>query len=327
VETLKAIVVRYFSTLLTLVTIVGLVIFCVDLYRSEHEAESRYQELLGTKEKYEQLSQYTAKLEVEYKNQKDLSKLLEETWQDISRRQEEKIKLLSDATYLIGKHSTKQDGPDYYFQTPKGTQNLIVDEIRIAGPDSPPVGFILIKSDGTTYKANYKFEIRAETLQTKDDDSGKVTVYSKAYFVAGENGLAEKRRPDLKKWKDVPYPLQIVGGSAVVDPTEQADSRSLRLWAPRLVGGVNGTAGAGGLAMRPSLGVSLAGFGYSRRDLDWRFVQLGVDAKSDLSDFGVNVVPLSWRPFRNTLVNTYLGPGIGWTVAGPNLFMNLSLGF
>lgn len=326
-ETLKQIVVRYVSQILLVLTLAGVGYFAYTLWADGKEKDRKYSELIGTKEKYEQLSKHAAKLETDYKNQKDLLERTKKEFSEVVREKDERIKLLSDATYLMGRHVNRQDGPDYYFETTGRTRNYVFNEVRIAGQDSPPIGFVMIKNDGRTYKGNYEFEIRVKTLQTVDEATGKVKVYSKAFLVAKEDGLAGKRRPDLKKWKGEEYPLEIVGGTALVDPTAPNQDKRFMWWAPRLVGGFDAGVAGSGFKLKPDLAFSFMGYGYSRRDLDWRFLQVGINAETDFSHFGVSFVPFAYRPFPSFLTNTYFGPGIGTDRNGIFFFVNTSLGF
>jgi len=323
---IKKIFEKYIGQLLVMATVLGIGFFAYSAYRDATE-KRKYADLIGTKEKYEQLTKYTAKLESDYQGQKDLHKRAKRDWAEVSRSKDERIKLLSDATYLIGKHVQKQDGPDYYFQTKRGTRNYVLNELRIAGEDSPPIGYILIKHDGRTYKRNYEFEIHVKNLQTIDEKTGRVKVYSKAYFIAKENGLAKKRRPDLKKWKDVPYPLPIVDGVAYIDPTRPDVRERFLLWAPHINGGFNVGANISGAFMRPAINFSTSGYGKSRNDLTWKFVHLGFDVDTDFAEPGLHLMPFSYRPFPSILTNTYIGPGMGWTKSGVNYFFNVNLSF
>jgi hypothetical protein len=313
--------------------VVGVLLICIAVfvyreYKNYKENNRLHQELIGQKTAYEQLSKHTAKLEIKYEDQEKLGKALIEYWKDVAISKDERIKMLSDATFLISKHYQRTDGPDYFFETPKKTQNYVFNEVRLDGPDSPPIGFVMIKSDGRTYKGTYAFEIRVDTLQTVDEGSGKVKVYSKAFLIPKDNGLAGKRRPDLKQWKGLEYPLNITGGTALIDPTvKRTDTKRLRLWAPRLNGGVNTVAGTEGLEFKLGLDVSLAGWGRSRNDLDWKFLGLQLNTNSEFNNVGLGLIPASYRLFQPWLTNTYLGPILGISTKGYEAGIHLGVGF
>jgi len=325
-EYIKKILTKYIGQLLIIVTVAGFALWGYAAWRDANE-ERKFAHLIGTKTKYEQLTKYTAKLESSYKDQKDLHARAKLDWSEVSKSKDERIKLLSDATYLIGKHVQKQNGPDYYFETKRRTRNFLLNELRIAGKDSPPIGFILIKHNGKTYKRNYKFEIVVKNLQTVDEKTGHIKVYSKAYLVAKEAGLAKKRRKDLKNWKDVPYELPIIGGVALIDPTMPNATKHFMFWAPHINGGFALGADINGAFLRPSIDFSIAGWGRSRNDLDFKILHIGLDIDTEFKKPGLHIAPFSYRPLENILTNTYVGPAIGWTEDGINYQLNVNLTF
>lgn len=325
---IKEILQKYISQLFLLATIAGLGFFAYQKWHQAQDAERLHAELIGTQIKYDQLTKYTAKLESDYKSQADLLTASKKQFAEVVTQKNEQIKMLSDATFLISKNVDKEHQSDYMFTTPKGTQNYSYNEIRLEGPNSPAIGFVMIKSDGGIFKGNYPFEIHVDTLQTIDEASGQIKVYSKAFFVAKEDGLAGKRRKDFKQWKDIPYPLTITGGTALIDPTvARTDAQHFMLWAPHLSGGLNVGLNSNGTFIRPSLDFSIAGYGRSRNDLDWKFVQLGVGVDTDFKKPDMHVIPFTYRPFPSILTNTYFGPGVGLSQDGLSYFLNTSVSF
>ena len=323
---LKQILTKYIGQVLILVTIIGVVLFTYSKWRDANE-ERKYANLIGTQEKYEQLNKYTAKLESDYKSQKDLIKKASKDFAEYKRSSNERIKLLSDATYLIGKHVQKQNGPDYLYTTPKGTRNYLLNEIRIAGADSPAIGYILIKNDGRTYKRNYAFEIQVSSLQTIDEDTGRVKVISKAFLIPKENSLLAKRISGYKDWKDIKYPLEITGGVAYIDPTMSNTRSKFQWWAPHINGGISMGSFGNGDNLRPTLDVSLSGYGKTKNDLDWKLLHLGTNFNAKAKDVGLYIVPFSYRPFNKFITNTYIGPAISWDKDGKTFNLNVNLGF
>jgi hypothetical protein len=323
---IKEIFVKYFTKILVLITVAGVAMFGYSLWRDANE-KRKYAHLIGTKEKYEQLTKYTAKLETQYKEQQDLAKAAEKRFSEVVRKKNERIKLLSDATYLIGKHVEKQHGPDYYFETPKRTRNYVLNEIRFAGPDSPPLGYILIKNDGRTYKRNYKYEIRVEGLTTVDEKTGRVKVYSKAYLVQTEPSPLKKRIEGYRDWTNTPYQLPIVGGVTLVDPTQPDVKNRFLWWSPRLNGGTNVGVGSDGMYLRPGLDVSLSGYGKSRNDMEWKLFHIGINSDTELEKPGLHFMPASYRFWSSLLTNTYIGAGIGLTEDGTDYFLNMNVSF
>ena len=323
---LKQILSKYIGQMLIIVTIIGAVLFAYSKWRDANE-ERRFKDLIGTQTKYEQLTKYTAKLESNYKSQDVLHEKAKKQWAEVSRSKDERIKLLSDATYLIGRHVEKQDGPDYYFQTKKGTRNYILNELRLQGKDSPAIGYVMIKNDGRTYKRNYKFEINVQNLQTIDEDTGRVKVYSKAFLIAKERSPLAKRVKGYKDWHNLAYPLDITGGVAYIDPTMSSTRSKFQWWAPHLNGGVSLGAFGDGSNLRPTFDISLSGYGKTKNDLDWKLLHLGANFNSEAKDVGLYIVPFSYRPFNKYITNTYIGPAISWDKDGRTFNLNINLGF
>ncbi len=325
-DTLKQIFIKYIGQILILVSVVGIIMFAYSAWRDANE-ERRFAELIGTKTKYEQLTKYTAKLESNYQSQTALHDKAKKQWGEVSRKKNERIKVLSDATYLIGRHVEKQHGPDYYFETKRGTRNYLINEIRLQGKGSPAIGYILIKNDGRTYKRNYKFEINVQSLQTVDEKTGRIKVYSKAFLVAKEVSPLKKRVKGYDDWYNRPYPLEITGGVAYIDPTTPNTRSKFFLWAPHINGGSSVSVGRGEVSIRPSIDLSIAGYGKSKNDLDWKILHLGLDIDTNMKRPGVHIVPFSYRFWPSLLTNSYIGPGVGWAEDGMNYQLNLNLTF
>lgn len=288
----------------------------------QNENERLHAELIGTKTEFKKLNEYVAELSSEYKKQSDLHNQARKEWAEISRKKDERIKLLSDATYLIGRHTERQNGPDYYYETPKRTRNYVLNELRIQGSDSPPIGYILIKSDGRTYKRNYEFEIQVKNLQTVDERTGKIKVYAKAFLVPKETSPLAKRVDGYQDWKDVSYPLKIKDGVALIDPTVlNRTPPKMHWWSPR----INGSFDFASKTISPGLGVSLSGYGVSRNDLTYKFFRLG-GHYNEQDGFEPTLTPAMWRPFSKVLPNTYIGPGVNFKNPGIGYFLGLQIG-
>lgn len=297
-----------------------------DLWKDYTDRNRLYTELLNQKEAYEQISKNLAKLEIQYKSEKDFHEKAKKDWSEISKAKDERIKLLSDATYIIGSHVERQNGPDYFFNTKKGTKSYILNELRIQGEDSPPIGYIMIKSDGRTYKKNYDFEIQVKNLQTIDEKTGKIKFYAKAFLVQKEVSTLKKRLKGYKDFTNTAFPIEIKGGTVLYDPTFKNQLKPHFMWTRNLNGGVNIGSGEGSL-FRGTLGVSFSGYGPHEADLTYKILQLGVgiDSQGHLSD--IHLIPISMRPLPKLLKNTYLGPGIGKSENKTIYFLNLSTGF
>lgn len=298
-----------------------------DMWKDYKGYNRLHQELIGQKEAYVQLSKVHAKLAVNYESEKDLHEKAKKEWGEVSKAKNERIKLLSDATYLISRHVEKQNGPDYSFRTKRGTRNYILNEIRIAGKDSPAIGYILIKNDGRTYKRNYAFEIQVKNLQTIDENTGKIKFYAKAFLVQKESSLLAKRVEGYKDQKDVKYPLEITGGTVLYDPTIKNQLKNRFMWTMNFNGGVN-VGAQGDSLLKGALGVSFAGYGPHKADLKYKLLQVGAGFNSDATFANIHLIPVSIRPLPKFLKNTYIGPGIGYTTDNRTVFfLNTSIGF
>ena len=288
----------------------------------ELENTRLHKELIGQKEQYRQISKNLAEMSIAYLDQKELYQKSQNEFKEYVKSSDERIKMLSDATYLIGQYVSKQNGPDYYFQTPKATRNFIVNEIKLQGEDSPAVGYILIKNDGRTYKKNYGFEINVKNLQTIDEDTGKVRVVSKAFLIQKSESVLATRQEGYKSWYKKSYPLEITGGTVLVDPTikNQLEPKFYP-WAPQF----NLNIAFPGESPAVGLGLSTMGYGKTKNDLDFKFLQFGVHYNKE-SGYTSTIIPISWRPFDTLISNTYIGPGISYKNSQINYFLGIQMG-
>lgn len=298
-------------------TVLAVILLLAGLYIRDllGQKERLHSELIGQKQAYEQLSEHAAKLEIEYQSKEDMKVQLEKNWAAEKDALQGRIKILSNATFLIREAARKSDKSDVVFSNEN--MKFVMNEIRFE--NGPPVGYVLIFDDGRVTSKIYNHIIDVKTAVSRDESSGRYTIISKADFVLKSPHLS-KNGPN---WLNVPYPLKITGGTAFVDPTEPNQAvKKFHLWAPVLNGGFDV-----GTDLKPSLGVSLMGYGYSVRDLDWKFLQIGADY-SKLNGAGINFTPILYRPFPEVLRNTYIGAGIGFdqrVTYNPNL--SLSIGF
>jgi hypothetical protein len=325
-DLLKQIAIKYISQILLIITLIIVGVFAFRLYQGRKADQGRFQELIGTEDKYKQLNTYVAQLESQYKSQVALNKQLEANWKDVVKQKDEQIKSLSESSYLVKSVEEDDKKPDYIYTEPGPLKGMIVNELRINGKDSPAIGYVAIKADGSTKKANYKFEIKVENAELVDEATGKIRVVSKAFLIADENGLADTKLPDIKKWQGIEYPLPIIGGDILVDPVQSSQTKSFMYWAPRFVAGMNAGVESSQATVKPGVGFSAMGYGFSKNDLDYRLLQVGFDFGDKASNPGINFVPISFRPISSILPNTYLGPGIGVDHTGTFYFINVSFG-
>ena len=70
-----------------------------------------------------------------------------------------------------------------------------------------------------------------------------------------------------------------------------------------------------------------SGYGKSKNDLKFKFLDFGVDFGRSVNDLGVNFKPLMYRPL-DIFPNTYIGPGIGYDMNdNKSLFLSLEVNF
>ena len=103
--------------------------------------------------------------------------------------------------------------------------------------------------------------------------------------------------------------------------------KSMHTWMPVYAGGFNLGVCKEGYEGDLNFGVSVMGYGKNKSDLDFRFLQLGVNLSPKFDAIGVNIVPILWRPFPENASNTSFGPGIGYGTRGLNGFINGSIRF
>lgn len=278
---------------------------------SKGEAERLFTELEGQKEKYVQLSEHAAKLETQYVSEKELRETLEKEWASEKDALEGRLKLLSNATFLIREKARETNNSDLVYAG-EGVK-YVYNELRFH--NGPPIGYVLIFDDGRVVSKIYNHTIEVKTAVSRDEDSGTYDVVSKADFVLKSAHL----QPDGINWYKKPYSLKISGGVAKIDPTEPVIlEKKIQWWAPNLNGGFNI-----GLDVKPALGLSIAGYGVSDNDLDWKFLHFGMDYTSE-DGLGLHLIPVLYRPFPKVLRNTYFGPGIG---SDQSLFLGVNIGF
>lgn len=334
----KAYLAKYFTNLLSIITLAGIVFFGWNLYEDRQKEkeerkllEERYGKLTDTREDYVQLNKQMAQLATLYKDQAELAKDVAMMWKDLAIERGERVKLKSDTIVTVDDRSEKQEKSDYEFLTPEGKKSFTLNELRIEGESSPAIGYVLVKNDGEVLKKNYKFEVHVESVQLKDDLTGKIRVVSRAFLVPLENGLADKHRPDLKKWAGEKYPLKITGGETVVDPQEPIISTNKTKGFVPFTFNLNGGFGVFGTAKgeidtKAMVDTTFFGYGVSKRDLDWKFLNVGGNY-SKTGGLGLHLSPFTYRPLPDTLTNTYVGPGAFVTQDISGYFLGLSVGF
>lgn len=278
-------------------------------------------DLIGQQEKYKQLSEHAAKLEINYVDQAKLREELEKQFASEKDALIGRIKVLSNATFLIREKARDSAGSDITYQG--SDLRYVVNEIRFK--DGPPVGYVLIFDDGRVVSKLYNHEIDVHTAIARNENTGRYDIVSKADYVLKSPSINSNGQ---KVWLNTPYALDISGGTAVVDPTEMNQLVPRFQWLDlHLNGGLSASAGAGGASLRPTIDVSFSGYGVTKNDIDWKFLHLGFDSDMSFSDPGFHLMPFSYRFWPSVLSNTYVGPALGWSTSGLNGQLNLNLTF
>lgn len=318
---MKNIIKKFLSSALDFKVLLGVVVIVLlfKLINAYQDKGRLHTNLIGQNEKYIQLSETAAKLGNKYVNQETLKARLEAEWANEKQALKGRIKVLSNATYLIRQKARKENRSDLVYQGKK--IKYLFNEIRFK--DGPPIGYVMIFDNGKVVSKIYNHVIDVKTAISRDEDKGNYSIVSKADFRLRSGHLQH----DGINWFNKPYPLKITGGTAYIDPTEKAENPRFYLWAPRLSAGINAGADTDGTFTKPSIGMSLMGYGPSRRDLDFKFLHFGVGFGRESKDLDINFVPVYWRPFRNVMPNTYIGIGTGFGSEGQNYFFGINFNF
>lgn len=287
-------------------------------YKDKVNAEervSKYEDLIGSVEEYEQLTKHLAQLKTDYASQKSLLKKLEKEWKQENEKLKDKIKALADVS-LEGSSDEEVIETDKLYRE----VSFCCDE-EVNGGRGPAVGKVEfeLQSDNT-YRATSKLldhEIRIKAAVTKDHQTGKVSILTKGYWIQLEGA-------ENDFWKGMPYPLTITGGSVTIDPTQPIESRKPSfMFAPHINLGLYGGVANEDLNYGARLGVSLWGYGKTENDLDFKLGQLGINVSRGYLDF--NVSPVSYRIGNHfpLVEDVYITPGVGMGSVGWNYFLSL----
>ncbi|MCG3175435.1 MAG: hypothetical protein MOGMAGMI_00364 [Candidatus Omnitrophica bacterium] len=286
----------------------------IDKIRQDKNA--LHTELIGKTQELEKLSKYSANLERVYVSQEELKKKLQEEFAEEKASLEGKIKLLSNATFLIRENARKTNQSDIVYAGSK--TKFVINEIRFE--NGPAVGYVLIYDDGRVVSKLYNHEIDVKTATSQIEETGKYNVVTKANYILKSPSLAGNG-----SWTNKEYPLEIKGGQAFIDPViyNKNLSKQFFFWAPKL----NAHLTLDPKTVSPGLGVSIMGYGLSRNDLDWKFLHIGTSYKARSEDLSIDVIPFMFRPFDSFMSNTYIGPGYSFGKESNSIFIGISVGF
>lgn len=298
------------------------------VYDRFFNTQRSHQELIGLKQKFKQVSERAASLEIQYLEQRKLKERAAQEWDQEFNALKGEIRMLSDATFLIRSYARENNEPDYYFETGPDGQSFIYQEIEFVddeGNRGPPLGYVMIFSNGKIVSKVYNHEIEVQLISSRDPKTGKYSVLSKGNFILQDRHLGSRPRKPIKgkeDWTGRPFPLQISSGTALIDPTREAKTRSFRLEPKPNLGITVSPAGS-----RPFVGVHIASYGKSSNDLDWKFGHIGASIPNDPKDANLVIAPVSYRPSSRWLGNTHIAPHIEYGKSGLSGGFMINLGF
>lgn len=299
---------------LTNIALAVIILFIgISLYNSNNKVKELHTELIGKTEKFKRINKHVASLERRYVTQHEIQEKLKREWNTERSHLRGRVKILSNATYLIRERARKEGKSDIVYQGK--TTKYLFNEVRFR--KGPPIGYVLIFDDGRVVSKVYNHQIDVRTAVSRDEKKGTYDILSKADYILRSGHI----KPDGKNWFGVRHPLAITGGSAVVDPVEKVFNMKSFYWTTQLNANINFTPNPA-----PGLGLSFAGYGNSKRDLDFKFLQFGAQYSSD-ENLGVTATPVMWRFAPNVFNNTYIGPGYYLDKSDNGYFVGLQIGF
>jgi hypothetical protein len=306
---------RYFLFLLKVVTVLIISYFVYGLYISKQDVEKKYKDLIGQQEKFKRINKYVADLEKKYVSEKELRSLLEEKWREEKSNLEGVIKFISEANFGV---SSKESEAKIIFS---GKDKIIeIAPVLEDNTTGPPICYVKWDEKEKIYKKVYDFEIKVDTAISKNESNGKYNVLTKANLVLIEKPLVSS------EWHGKLFPVKILNGFSVIDPTENNKQSSFYWFNPKLNAGINLGITSSGLYTKPTIGISWMGHGKTKNDLKWKFLNTSIDFDTKFNNIGINLMPLMYRPFDSFISNTYIGPGIGSSNAGTSYFIGVSIG-
>ena len=279
-----------------------------------------HEELVNSEKEFKKLSDYTASLELKYVQEKLLKEEAERRFSKDSKTLKGRIKILSDVVVSLNEKARIETTPDGVFKDPKDKNSFVMSEIRYE--NGPPLGYVLFYKDGRTVSKLYPHEFKVDTAVSRNEKSGEYVIISKANYTLKSPSL----KTSDESWENKPFNIPVSGGVALIDPTEKnLLKKRLHLWAPHVNGGSTFGFDKKGPMFRPTLDVSLMGYGVTKNDLDWKFLHFGVSLDTRFKNTGVIFTPASYRFWPSLLSNSYLGPSVGYTFGGGGFSGGLNL--
>ena len=286
----------------------ALAIIAFSVFALWNKNKQLHEELLGKTEKYKQLSNYVASLEIKYTNQKGLNKAFSKEFSKEKKHLKGRAKIFSNVKFLSNEKVRKT--PDFDIET----SDYVLTEITYK--NGPPIGYVALYKGNSVQSKIYDHEIEVKTLVGKDDKTGRYTILSKSNFILKEKPKVSKHL----KWVGEPFALKIVGGTATINPLEKNPLVPKWQWfAPHLNAHLSF-----GESVSAGLGVSFLGYGVTDNDLKLKFLDVGVVSNEKDNTFDISIIPVSWRALSPVLNNTYLG--VGYNLNRENWVLDIGIG-
>lgn len=246
------------------------------------ETESKYADLIGKGQKYEQVLNDLASLGIEYKKQSD-----------VMAEYEKELGKSKNSIVSISKSSFGVKGKIFSDHTNAGQ----VYEIYLPDGDKkgPPVGYVQLSKEVTSKV--YDHEIQVVQGVEKDTKTGRYRILAKSYYILKDGqGI----------WLNKPFALPITGGEAVVDPTIGEVVKN-KFWVrPRGTLGLEVTwpnsKALGALLVYPF------SFGSNPDLSEFRFIGVGVAGNQNGAYLSISPLVLNAHKGLKFLHNTYIGP-------------------
>ena len=154
----------------------------------------------------------------------------------------------------------------------------------------------------------YPLEYHSKIVQSEQDD-GQFNTYTEVYF---ENNKDKSSR-------GLEVPIEIVSSKFT---QLRKEDKEFFWWAPHL--NLNVDFGISGFDLGnpivPGISISTSGYGRTKSDLDWKFIDLGIS--SDGTDTYFRFAPFAYNigTFIPLISNTFVSPFVGFSTNSETLF-------
>lgn len=166
----------------------------------------------------------------------------------------------------------------------------------------------------------YPIEYHSRVIQSEQED-GQINTRTEVHFENNKD----------KASKGIEVPIKITSSEY---KQLRKEDKEFYLWAPHInfnvdfgIGGFD-VMGDSGNPIVPGISVSMSGYGRTKNDLDWKFVEVGLSSNGDDTYF--KFMPFSYNIGNHIplISNTFLGPFVGYSTEGESVYgFGLSIPF